>query len=1175
MTLEIRLLGPPELSDAGRPTSLPPTRKAQSLLAYLATNYHRPHHRERLAELFWPERPRERALHCLSTALWHIRRALPSDEYILANVQTVQFNPESNFWLDVEEFKARISKPHATIQDLTEAIELYRGDFLEGLHDDWCLEERYYLEGVYLGALQRLTAAYEAIDRPEEALRYAELLLERDPLREDVHCKVIRLHVLLGNRIEAIRHARWCRSVLRAELGIDPSPETIALCDRLLGTAWRHGSYEGVSPHRPPPSRSRLALLLEHPPLVGREAVWETLLAHWERARAGRGHLVLISGEAGVGKTRLVEELSDYVRQRGGQVACGYCYEYEQALPYSPLTDLLRGVLSIVGEQVLHDLPSWQVTELSRLVPELRERSPSPSPYPSADQEQVYLFEALTSFLLKTARRDPLLLVLEDIHWAHDSALLWIHHLARHLPQAPLLFLATYRREEVALGHPLYGLVSQMERRGLATRLELTRLSREALAQWMEGASVPLVASIYLQTEGNPFFTLETLRALFEEGHIQIAGGRWVETGLPGSLPIPASVCQVVQMRLERLSSRASEVAAVAAVIGRAFDFDLLSRAWGQGEEATLEALDELLRRHLIREGSGPSGWDYEFDHHLVREVIYRGLHHRRRQRLHRLVGEALEGLHPAPAEVAGELAYHFGRAREPVRALPYLLQAGHHAAALHAYDEALDYWERAFLIFASLPKDEAARFRQAIGAALLTRAEIFHLQGRLEERQADLSRLREMAERAADDRLLDQVLVREARYLNLDGRYEQALEKAREAAVRCRRRGDPDGEARALAEWGFAHYFRGEYEAALRPLRAALRLEQLDPAARGAVLSVLSYAHYLIADYQRSLEYRQQALEIRSALGHQARVAEDLTDMGILYTRLHRLSLAEQYLEDALHLAREIGSQPAESYALNNLGNLHYLRGDYSEALKCYADSLVLQRATGSRRGEASALGNSGTALLALGDYERAEDLLRQSIRIQEEIGYESGLSEGLAKLAVVLVNQGRDEEALRAAVRSLAIARRIGDRYCQVAALNALARLYLVWAQPSRAAAFAREAVAPAQEIGLEDGVIQGTMLLGLALLSQGEAQVALEHTAQAVEALEERKYIEGAEEEVYFAHYQAMKAIGREEEAAAALRRAYAEVMRKAGNLGEEQRRLFLENVPLNRQIVAACG
>ena len=735
--LEIRLLGGFELRSGDQLLPPPATLKARSLLAHLVIRRDRVHTREQLADLFWPDRPRAKALRSLSTALWHIHRALPRGDFVLADAQTVQFNAASDYWLDTEEFqvsgssvsgspnlKPETMRPETVrleVKRLEHAVALYRGDFLEGFYDDWCLEERYRLEGLYLEALGRLVAAHEALDQPQEALRYAGLLLARDPLREDMHCTAIRLHVRLGNRADAVRQAWWCRAVLQTELGIEPMPETVALCDELLGPAWRRKPDQDALTRRSPPPRGQPALILECPPFVGREAEWGTLLARWGQAKSGQGHLVLVGGEAGVGKSRLTEELCEYIRQRGNWVACGRCYEYERALPHGPLADLLRAVLPATGARVLERLPPWQAAELTRLAPEMGEQLPSPPRrFLPADQQQARLFDALILFLLDLARRNPLLLVLEDLHWAHDSTLAWLHYLARRLPQAPVLLVATYRREEVGRDHNLRRLALQLEQDGVATRLPLARLSRENLARWMVGASDSLVARIHRQTDGNPFFTLETLRALSEKELVRLVGGRWVEKATPVPLPIPASVRQVIQMRLERLPRLAREAVAVAAVIGHAFDLDLLEQTLGQGEGAALEALDQLLRRRLVREGSGPSGRDYEFDHHLVREVVYQGLHYRRRQRLHRLVGEAMERLRTGQPGVEGELAHHFQQAGERVRALPYLLQAGDRARGLYAYQEAIDYYQQALQFLR-----EKGEFEQA--ARTLMKAGLTH----------------------------------------------------------------------------------------------------------------------------------------------------------------------------------------------------------------------------------------------------------------------------------------------------------------------------------------------------------------------------------------------------------------------------------------------------------------
>ncbi len=325
--LEIYLFGGMELNSQGESLSLPATIRSRSLLAYLVTHRPSSHYRERLAGLFWPDRSRSKALRSLSTALWHIRRVLPADEYIIADAQRVQFNPRSDYWLDVEEFKAVCSrasgspnpKPEALESEcerLQHAVALYRGDFLEGFYDDWCLEERYRLEALYLEALERLAVCHEALDQPEEALRAIRLLLARDPLREDIHRAAIQLHTLLGNRAEALRQARWCRAVLQTELGVEPAPATAALCDELLGPAWRHGP--GSSPKKSAAPPNLAAGFLSRPPFVGREPEMQRLTLCWERTRTGQGCLVLVSGEAGIGKSRLVEEFSSWVRQRGG-----------------------------------------------------------------------------------------------------------------------------------------------------------------------------------------------------------------------------------------------------------------------------------------------------------------------------------------------------------------------------------------------------------------------------------------------------------------------------------------------------------------------------------------------------------------------------------------------------------------------------------------------------------------------------------------------------------------------------------------------------------------------------------------------------------------------------------------------------------------------------------------
>lgn len=1047
-TLKICLLGGFELCCGDRSLPLPATLKARSLLAYLIVHCDRASPREQLADLFWSERPRDKALRSLSTALWHIRRVLPSGDYILADAQTAQFNPHSDYWLDADDFvvKSQIPMPKSqngepeigvwglVIGHLRSAVALYRGDFLEGFYDDWCLEERYRLEGLYLEVLDRLVTVHETLDQPEEALCYVRLLLARDPLREDTHRTAIRLHARLGNRAEALRQARWCRAVLRTELGIEPEPKTVALCDELLGPAWRREPGEEAFAQRGPPSRSLPALVLGRPPFVGREAEWKPLLAHWERAKSGQGHLVLVSGEAGIGKSRLVEELGQYVRQRGDWTACGRCYEYERALPYGPLTDLLRAVLSATGVQVLEHLSPWQAAELARLTPELGEQLPSPPQrFLPAGQEQARLFDALTLFLLDLARQNPLLLVLEDLHWAHDSTLAWLHYLARRLPGAPTLLLATYRREEVSSDHPLHGLVRQLEQKGLAARLELTRLPREALVRWMAGASDSLVARVHRQTEGNPFFTLETLRDLFEDGQVRLVGGRWVEEAAPASLPIPASVRQVVQMRLERLSPATREAVATAAIIGRAFDFDVLEQAWGQGEEATLEALDEFLRRHLVCEGSGPASRDYEFDHHLVREAIYQRLHYRRRRRLHRLVGEAMERLYASQLSVAGELAHHFERAHETEKALAWLVEAGGWARQGYAPQEALDYFRRALALLAPGRADGLAA-RALTGLAAAHRDVI-----------GDEDPVWEWLERALTiwEALGDRAGIAEACYALAYRHTDFGQARAQVARGLQAAQGGNGLEEMVAQGYGLlARFYEHEGDFARARLWAQRQRELSE---RIGDQRGLTHAHHRLG----SLLLRVGG-PMSEAVAHEweaARLAEDLgwldfaagchNIVGYCLLTLGRTAEAEAECRLALRLSTELDIPWRQCWAYHYLAEVASLRGEWEQAARLLdrAEGTVAYQST--RFQEIVLLRARGQLAARRGDPVTARPLLGTALEMSRRFypRYVPGLELELAALSLdegdeVVARQRMEQAQVQAEARGMAHALVVADR-------------------------------------------------------------------------------------------------------------------------------------------------
>ena len=496
---------------------------------------------------------------------------------------TFKSTPAERFWLDVAEFEklARTRTPPAHVSALQQAVELYRGDFLDGFYDDWVLSERYRLESLYCDALAGLMAAREALGEHEAALAVALRLLEQDSLREDAHRAAMRAYCRLGQRQAALAQYGRCQQMLQAELGIEPMAETLALRQAIIEgrLACAPGTTLAVpvAPQRRELARRGPAL---HPldvagqiPLVGREQELAFLADGWQAALRGGCSLLLVSGEAGVGKTRLVQEFADLQRWQGVRVLQGRCYEFERLLPYQPVAEALRALPLAAAAAAAAAVPGWVIAQAARLAPEIFGREPAlpetaSAPQGAQDEAQERLFEAVSRFLAQLAGQTPLLLVLEDLHWATDSTLQLLHYLARAVVAQPVLIVGTLRPEAIPPAHPLATLGRRLERDGLARRLGLPRLSAAAVATLIgqlsgdgEGARL-LAERLYRETEGNPFYLIETIKALFEQGAIRVEAGAWRADYAAlgrGRLPLPASVSETIAARVGRLSEAAQD----------------------------------------------------------------------------------------------------------------------------------------------------------------------------------------------------------------------------------------------------------------------------------------------------------------------------------------------------------------------------------------------------------------------------------------------------------------------------------------------------------------------------------------------------------------------------------------------------------------------------------------
>ncbi|MFQ5616964.1 MAG: BTAD domain-containing putative transcriptional regulator, partial [Anaerolineales bacterium] len=601
--------------------------------------------------LLWGDLPETNARRNLRRALWDLRRRLAPlshrhpervgknlSPFILSTKHTAAFNQESNYWLDVEAFE-RIAGKYASLRaaefleeevvGLSEAVDLYRGDLLDGFHiskapsfEEWLLVERERLRTLALVALERLATHHTTRGEHQTALVCARRLLALDPWREGAHRQLMQLLTLTGQRGAALAQYETCRRILLEELGIVPTEETSTLYERIRAGKWgsmgtmETGRQSGIvspqHPRTPPPPL----------PFVGRGEAYASLISGWERARQGRGKLTLIEGEAGIGKTRLVEEAARYAEVQGAVLLRGRCYEFGGGVPYQSIADALRSTFNLQPPTPNLQPDVW-LAELSRLLPDLRKTWPNlPDPVQvTGEAARQRLFEAVARFLLALVETSPnhaasLLLFLDDLHWADQSTLDLLHYLTRRLTAAPIWIVGTYRPEEVDLSHPLTRLWQGLERDALVDRLILEPLSAGAVKKLTralvghEQSHAGLGAFLHRESEGNPFILVETMTSLQESGALrQKAGGnlQWDKPPEPGMLP--ASVQGMILQRVGRLSEQGGRLLKLAAVIGRQFPLQLLQIAAlrlhsGDAVEDVVSPIEEWLARRLVREAS-------------------------------------------------------------------------------------------------------------------------------------------------------------------------------------------------------------------------------------------------------------------------------------------------------------------------------------------------------------------------------------------------------------------------------------------------------------------------------------------------------------------------------------------------------------------------------------------
>jgi DNA-binding SARP family transcriptional activator len=818
----VRLLGGFQVERDGAP--IPEAdwrrRKAKALVKLLALAPGHSLSRDQVLEALWPDLPPDAGTNNLHKVLHLTRRVLEPGlrpgvppTYLRFEEDRVYLGPAS---VDVRDFEEAASRADQTSQaaDIEAALSLYRGDLLpEDLYEDWAAGAR---EGLQRTAVRLLlTRAERQVLRGDLAAAADTLhrVLSMDPVHEEAHRELILVYARQGSRHQAIRQYQRCRELLQAELGVEPSPETMGVYEKVLANkiAIARPTGEGVVPR-----------------LVGRDTELDFLEEQLDGATT-RGRTVFIGGEAGVGKTRLTQAFLQVAAHRGTQVMAGGCYEREGQMPYLPFVEAFRAYLVRQAEEVRHGLLAGRA-ELGMLVTDTTAAPTVPqiTSVEAAQDLKRRLFESVFDLLRDVCATSPCVLLLEDVHAADEATYQLLHYLARRAGDLPLLIVATYRDDELSSEHPLSAMLAELLLQQRATRLLLNRLGESdlpgLLLDLLGGHPVApaVVRSLYEVTEGNPLFVQETVRTMQQEGSLVLMDGRWRQR--EGARPAASrELRSLLTRRLSRLGEGVRSALSAASVAGRSFSFRLLQGITGENEIRLLDNLDAAITASILEE----TEHGYRFRHALLRESLYDGISRHRRAYMHRVAAANLERDPLAPPEI---LAHHWYHSDQPERAVEPLVRAGNRARAVYANDQAIEYFRRAIDILEASTDPDRARL-----------AKLYQRLGGLHHIQADTPAARQAYDRA----------------VAFSGDPVQRARMQRLAAAVCITAGENE-------------YAQAYLQAALSDLE-----ERPDPAEAARVHYHLAQIAWHREDFDQAYALAQRSLELAEGAGKKELIAQ------------------------------------------------------------------------------------------------------------------------------------------------------------------------------------------------------------------------------------------------------------------------------------------------------------
>ena len=718
--------------------------------------------------------------------------------------------------------------------------------------------------------------------------------------------------------------------------------------------------------------------------------------------------------------------------------------------------------------------------------------------------KQENLFDNNLLGIQRAADEQPLILFMDDLQWADPTSLNLVHYLARNTRKFRVLMLGTYRPEDITQGydgkpHQLETAMQNMSREDLLDNIELKRLDRastESLINSVLGETkfeAGFYDKIHKETEGTPFFILEILKLLAEEGAIaQDESGAWALVKELDKLDLPGKVYDVVKRRLDRLMEDQRELLECASVIGNEFSTGVLEKATEMKKMTLLKNLSKIEKTHKLLHYFNDR---YKFDHSKIREVLYNGIGEELRREYHRVIADTIAGIHKNnPDEAVSEVAYHYFEAGDE-RAGEWLVKAADRAKDAYANEEAVRLYSEALGVVES----------GCILSILENLGEVLSL---MDEYDKAIENFEQAQESTEDCETKARMKRKAASAHEKKGEYDKSLEVVAAAKELITDRNTVE-YARLLLGEGNPHFRKGDYDKAMSLFQEAIKLFEKSGAEQkdmGNALRAIGIIHWSKGDYAPALEYYEKSLAAMEELGEQYGKAAALNNIGLVHDNIGEFGLALDFYGRSLEIFENMGNKQGIAAALNNIGLVHDNRGELGLALEFHGRSLEIKEKIGNKQGIASTLNNIGVVHFARAELDQALEFFTRSLKISDNLGDKQGIADSLHNIGNVHIVRGMPDSALEFYRRSLEMSEKIGDKHGMCYSLSGLAEANIGLGYVQAALEIAEKALATAYEIGVKHEEGMSRRVLGMVHREMGEWDRAVEEFGKAGEILEE---------------------------------------------------------------------